>query len=1374
MDINSIKIRIHLPKNFLRVTFIITCLFCITSFPQIKEPRFEHITIEDGLPENSGTAIFQDHLGYMWFGTQRGLAKYDGYKMITYINSKVDPGSISGDYVQCIYEDHLNNLWIGTKPIKSAGGGLNRFDRSANKFIRYLHYQNDEKSINSNFIKCVYEDKAGNLWVGTDAGLNIFNREKENFIDIILPFRSYGTKESLIVENILEDRVTKKMLFATNYGLYSITRLNSNAPLSDFQIELIDNNELNWVTNLYQTRDGIIWLISDYKLYSYDSKNEKFTPYPITLSYKNAIFEDSYGTIWIGSSSKGVFSYDRKKSEFTLYNHNPNNIHSIGGNLVNCVYEDRSGNLWVGARLSGINKWNRHNSKFKTLEYDPKNNSKLLNKDVYSIYEDDNQQLWIGTNKGITILARETMVFKNKPNSSNDLNRLSKEQISNIIGDPARGNVFWISTLDAGVFRYDAIKKTLQQFKCIPGDSLTLSDSLVNTLENAEDNYLLIGTNRGLDLLNKKNKQLRKFDENISGPLKLENAQVITLLKDNLNNIWIGTNGNGLFKFEHGSKQLVSIKSLFDKRDYQTISVIFEDSKDRLWVGTFRDGIYHLDKKTIEIVHHYSFEDGLSNAGICGILDDEKGNLWISTNRGLLRLNILENTFRNFDISDGLCSNFFNLGASLKSKTGRMYFGTNAGLVYFHPDSIVVDSVPPLVVIQNISLFNRPDENLEYEGFISEIDEITLPYKHNDLHFEYVGLHYGEPQRNKYKYILEGFDKEWIDAGNLRTATYTNLDPGEYVFRVKASNSDGVWNEKGASLKIIINPPFWTTTWAYLFYLILFGSILYYAWRMQLKRVRVKHEFEMSKFEAQKLHEVDEMKSRFFANISHEFRTPLTLILGPVKQIIERTKETRTKEDLNLVHRNANRLLGLVNQLLDISKIESGNMKLQTTPINIIPYLKALVLSFTSYAERKRISLNFVSDVDEIIVYIDKDKFEKIINNILSNAFKFTPDDGLIKVVVNQHNENLKITVSDTGVGIPQEKLQKIFDRFYQVDGSHTREQEGTGIGLSLTKELIELHKGNIEVESEEGKGSSFIISIPLGTDHLKPDEIIELESEKTEHPITESILANTPVSKTNLPDIDLVTNTDKPILLIVEDNYDVRNYIRTNLDNGYRIIEAIDGEDGWNRSTNNLPDLIVSDVMMPRMDGFELCKKIKTDERTSHIPVILLTAKAAKQDKLDGYEIGADDYIMKPFEPDELRARIKNLIIQRKKLQEHFKKNGIFGFTQSQITSIDKKFLQNVLNKVNQRISDASFSVELLSDDLGISRSVVHRKILSLTGETPGELIRRIRLNKAAELIKNKFGNLSEIALEVGFNNPAHFSESFKKQFGVSPSHYQ
>ena len=691
------------------------------NYPQNTEPHFEHITIEDGLPENSGTAILQDHWGYMWFGTQRGLAKYDGYKMVTYINSKTDPGSISGDYVQCIYEDHLNNLWIGTKPIKSAGGGLNRFDRSTNKFIRYLHYPNDEKSINSNFIKCVYEDKAGNLWVGTNDGLNLFNREKENFLNIKLSRSSYGIEESIEVENIIEDKTTNKILVATNLGLYSITNPNSNAQLSDFRIELVGNNELKWVTNLYQTRDGIIWLISNYTLYSYDSKNKNIISFPIKLGYINSIIEDSKGMIWIVSSSKGLFSYDRKTGEFTLYNNNPNNIYSIGGNLVQSVYQDKSGVLWVGARLTGINKWNKHNWKFNSVGYDPKKSSTLLNNDVYSIYEDENQQLWIGTNQGITILNSETLILKNKPNVSSVLNRLSKEQISCIVGDPVNKMIIWISTLDAGLFKYDAIKKSLQQFKCIPKDTSTLSDSLVTSLLHIGENYLLIGTRSGLDLLNKKTYKLSKFKNDINDSLSLMENQIITLLKDKLDNIWVGTNGGGLHKFLFKASQFLPIKSLFDKRDYQTISAIFEDTRNGLWIGTFRDGIYKLNSTTLGITDHYSFEDGLANSGICAVLEDDNRNLWISTNLGLSRLNLIEKTFRNFDKTDGLYSNFFNLGASLKSKTGRMYFGTNAGLVYFHPDSIVIDSVPPQVVIQNISLFNRPDEKLEYEGFISEI-----------------------------------------------------------------------------------------------------------------------------------------------------------------------------------------------------------------------------------------------------------------------------------------------------------------------------------------------------------------------------------------------------------------------------------------------------------------------------------------------------------------------------------------------------------------------------------------------------------------------------------------------------------------------------
>ena len=487
------------------------------------------------------------------------------------------------------------------------------------------------------------------------------------------------------------------------------------------------------------------------------------------------------------------------------------------------------------------------------------------------------------------------------------------------------------------------------------------------------------------------------------------------------------------------------------------------------------------------------------------------------------------------------------------------------------------------------------------------------------------------------------------------------------------------------------------------------------------------------------------------------------------------------------MHKSANRLLGLVNQLLDISKLESGNMKLLAVLQNVIPLLKALVLSFTSFAERKRITLTFDSRDDEILAYIDQDKIEKIITNVLSNAFKFTPEGGRIDVAVTRGEGYAKVSISDTGIGIPEEKIPKIFDRFYQVDGSHTREQEGTGIGLSLTKELVELHKGKIEVESTEGKGTTFVIRIPLGKDHLKPEEICEPEKDEGKAYPTGGKVSFVPEpimfpeeAGTGKLQIGLISETDrsadqagKPLLLIVEDNADVRHYIRSNVNKEYRILEAIDGEDGWNKSIEHMPDVIVSDVMMPKMDGFRLCDKLKTDERTSHIPVILLTAKASSQDKIEGFGTGADDYLMKPFEPEEVKARIRNLIVQRKRIHEHFRKHGLFEIEEKKITPVDQKFLQNIVAHITEHMSDAAFGVELLAAEMTVSKSVLLRKIEALVGEPPSELIKRTRLNKAAQLIESKFGNISEIALEVGFNNPSYFAECFKKQFGCTPSQY-
>ena len=537
-----------------------------------------------------------------------------------------------------------------------------------------------------------------------------------------------------------------------------------------------------------------------------------------------------------------------------------------------------------------------------------------------------------------------------------------------------------------------------------------------------------------------------------------------------------------------------------------------------------------------------------------------------------------------------------------------------------------------------------------------------------------------------------------------------------------------------------------------------------------IKNLQLQQESLEKKKEAEKLNELDKIKTNFFTNISHEFRTPLTLILGPSKQILENTNEIKTREDADIIFRSAGKLNRLVNQLLDLSSIEAGKMKLKTSRQDLIPIVEHTVLAFHSFAERKKISLKFIPKQKEIFFFLDKDKLDKILNNVLSNALKFTPGGGCVNVEVDKNKDSVEISISDTGIGIPKKQLDKIFDRFYQVDQNISSEIQGTGVGLSLTKELVELHKGKILVESEEGKGSIFNILLPLGKDHLLPDEIVEIKEQKEK--IIPGFDSSFDEAIKNTVTIDSFENVFTPSLLIIEDNPDLRKYVTKILTDYYKILEACDGEEGLKKSFEIIPDLIISDIMMPKMNGFQLCKALKSDSRTSHIPIILLTAKATLKDKIEGIETGADEYLMKPFEAEELKARINNLLEQRKRIHDHFQKYE-FLLDDSGFTPMDQKFLQNTLQIINKHISDGNFSVEMLAENLAVHRSLLHQKLVALIGQPPNELIKMIRLNKAAKLIEHKSGNISEIALEVGFKNPSYFSDCFQKQFGFSPSQY-
>jgi signal transduction histidine kinase/DNA-binding response OmpR family regulator len=807
----------------------------------------------------------------------------------------------------------------------------------------------------------------------------------------------------------------------------------------------------------------------------------------------------------------------------------------------------------------------------------------------------------------------------------------------------------------------------------------------------------------------------------------------------------------------------------------------FPDSDgSTLWIGTQGGGLCQFDKGTGEFTI-YTKKDGLPVNRVLKIIADPKGNLWLAADWNICMFDTAKKMIKYFEASNELPASPF---ACLIDHEGELFFGGYRGLVRFYPDSMKDNSYVSDPVLTDLKINYKP---AELDTVITEKKSIVLAYQQNYLSFEFAALDFYRPELYQYAYKMEGADKDWVftDA-TRRYATYTNLDPGKYIFRIKCANNNGVWNEQGTSVRIIITPPWWRTGWAYVLYALILGSIVVGLWRFQVRRIQIRSELKMKSFETQKLQEIDSMKSRFFANISHEFRTPLTLILGPINKILTKTRNQEIKQELNIMQRNAQRLQRLINQLLDLSKIEAGKMTLQARPENIVALLNRIVQSFESQAKLKGIELKFQSEQDEIIAFIDRDKIENIFYNLLSNALKFTSQGGNVAVVckiqfVNRKSE-IVIAVADTGIGIPPNRLDKIFNRFYQVDDSYTREHEGSGIGLALTRELVDLHHGKIEVESELNKGTTFRVYLPLGKEHLKPEEIAADQSASADSEPAGGLHIEEPSKDSDSTRSDLRHSEGfappshrkaLPLVLIVEDNRDMRSYMQDCLASDYRVIEAVDGEDGLHRAIDKIPDLIISDVMMPRMDGFEMCGRLKSDERTSHIPIILLTARASAESKIKGLELGADDYLIKPFDRTELLVRAKNLIEQRRKLRERFSRDISLQPKEIAVTSYDEKFLQRTMDIIEQHLADSEFTIDSLLKEVGMSRMQLHRKLRALINCSASEFIRVLRLKRAAQLLQQKSGNVTEVAFEVGFNNLSYFSRCFRQQFGKLPSEY-
>jgi signal transduction histidine kinase/ligand-binding sensor domain-containing protein/AraC-like DNA-binding protein len=1343
-----------------------------------EELKFRHLTIDNGLSQNAVFAILQDSKGFMWFGTKDGLNHYDGYSFTVYSHNPFDSTTLSSNYVTSLFEDSRGLIWIGTN-----NGDINIFSYQTGRFQHLQKYSSFLRGTKGSKITCITEDADSNMWVGTHGkGLFRLNHFNQNFS--VFETRQFLYDPST-GSNPSNNYITS--LFPDSGGVLWIgtsirlCRLeNATGKLSQYLFSSKDsskNNEESFepaVSTLFEDDSNRFWLgtVDGLILFDRDSGSWKvfknrYEVFRRGWGIAEAICRGAHGKLWIASPA-GLMRFDPANGKYEYFYYDPSNPYSLSYNIVTSLLHDKTGILWVGTSGGGINVYGPHSDRFSTLVRNDTLPSRISGFSVHSILEDRQGIVWIGSDV-LYRWNRKTRELKSYETDSYHLQDFGNTSIWHMI--QTADDFIWAASTE-GLFKYNPVTQTATLFRHNPQDTAGVPEKNICTVFEDRDHQLWIVTEKFLSKMTDRQKGTfthyrYAYEKGVTEILHP------VLYQDRKKRFWIGTH-KGLLLFDRQKGTFQSFEN--DPADPTSISsnlvkTICPDPfrpGEILWIGTGGGGLNRFDIENRSF-HHYTEINGLPNNVVYGILPDSAGNLWLSTNKGLSRFNSQTDTFRNFDVNDGLQSNEFNTGAYFRSQSGELFFGGINGVNYFYPQKIQDNRMEPNIVITHLKTLNHMnDRSYTTTQDITSIHQITLPYKTSVLTFSFAALDYTAPEKNQYAYKLQNFNDHWIYSGASRTATYTNLSPGTYLFRVKGSNNDGIWNKKGASVLLTITPPWWATWWAYLSYGTLFLSLLYLIRKYELSRVKLKNRLRLEKIVTDSLRNIDLLKSRFFANISHEFRTPLTLILGQIESVMRETKKAKDKNKLKIADRNAKRLLTLINQLLDLSKIEAGSMELKADTFNIIPFLKNLFYSFETLAEDHRIKLKFETNADFIPVKLDPDKMEKVFYNLISNALKFTPGPGEIAVQLRMINETeVNIRIRDTGIGIHSKQLRYIFDLFYQADSSTTRKNEGTGIGLALAKELVSLHHGNITVKSEEGIGTEFVITLPLSNE-VPADERAEV---LVPHEISspDVVLPDFPEKKfrVTMPD----STSTKEIILVVEDNRDVRSFICEHLKHKYRLLEASNGVEGWQLAQETIPDLIITDVMMPRMDGFQFCRRVRGDEKTSHIPIIILTAKAGIENKIEGLETGIDAYLTKPFSIKELKVRVKHLIRLRQQLRKRFSKSTIIKSSEVTEASVDQVFIEKVIRFIEERFGDETFGIEEVASHMHMSISQLNRKLNALINQPAGKLIRSLRLQRAADLLKQNAGSVAEICYRVGFNDQAYFSRAFKKQFGYSPT---
>jgi signal transduction histidine kinase/ligand-binding sensor domain-containing protein/DNA-binding response OmpR family regulator len=1335
------------------------------------------------LSDNWIKCIYRDSRGFIWFGTNSGLNRFDGYNFEIFRHSVFDSSSIADNAINVISEDVKGNLWIGTR------SGISILDNETFKFstvtlvpsprflcqdIAYItamasdksgnilvgthngvfffrqgsrsarHILMDEQSCISgtNNITAITSDDSGSFWVGTNNGF-IFRLSLEtNSVEKFESFREPGESSGLI-SNLFVDR--NQNLWVGDVNGVCLFNIKTKSWNSDFQSKAGSVFRRLQIKGIDQDNDGKIWISTDGRgLFLVDPSDYSLIgvtslPYvsgSLSSNGVNSLLCDNSGIIWIGTSKKGVDFYKKDIRKFRLYRNYPNDNNSLVYNDVDCIAEDYKGNLWIGTNGGGLCYFDRRRNEFTARIPDRDKRYSLSSKIIVSLFEDFEKKIWIGTYLGglncFDPKSGKLTVFRH---SDSDSTSLSDDRIWSICEDSKKN--LWIATLTNGLNRFD---RTTGKFIRYNTQNSPICFNYLNSISVDKNDNLWISSANGLIFFNPSLDQGGCYFNNPADSTSLSDNHVVSTFEDSRGLFWVCTN-NGL--------------NLMDRT-----------------TGRFRV---------------FNESDGLPSSSVQRILEDTNSDLWISTKNGITKMIVgksinnsrLNIRFTSYGIKDGLQGKEFTETAALATRDGELWFGGTDGLNAFYPLEIRDDSSASKLVFSGLRIFNQKikygekiNKRVLLEKPIFNSSIITLKYKENSFTVDFVVLNYFNPDRNKYLYQLEGFNDRWISTeGKENFATFSNLNNGNYTLKVKAANSDGVWRNDPIELRIKVLPPFWKSWYAYTLYVIIILSLLAFLRYLILYRERLNIRIEQEQIESQYVHELDSLKIRFITNISHEFRTPLTLILAPVEKLLNQLKGKPEEKHLMLIQRNARRLLLMVNQLLDFRRMESQGFGYNPTYGNIAAFLGEVVASFNDLSEQKQIILIFNSGIQELNAWFDKDKIEKIIFNLLSNSFKFTHSGGTVKVSLifektdtsdntGSNNPRLIIKVEDTGIGIPADKVENLFNYFYQVES--LLDYQGTGLGLALVKEFVKLHDGEIKAESTPGKGSCFTIILPLITGMAVSDKP-ERQTIKTE---TAQPLV--------LKEAFQVQNLEKKNrIVIAEDNDDLRFYIKDNLQNRYDVFEASNGAEALAIIKKIVPDLIISDIVMPVMDGKELCRKVKSDKILRQIPLIIITAHFGEKEQFETLEIGADDFIPKPFSFQILESKINNFLNLSRNLKLSGSRNHKVEPDEIDIVSLDEQFLQKAHLMVEKNMSKVDYTVEELSSDLGISRSLFYKKILSLTGKPPLEYIRTLRMKRAAQLLQKSQLNISEIAFIVGYNDPKYFRKHFKNEFGILPSRY-